>query len=154
MSNQTKAVVSVAEMAGMVGLSRQRFYQLMGKAFPYPVYDLASKRPFYTEEMQQVCIEVRRRNFGIDGRPVMFYAMGPCRQRPVRRTKQPVKRQQYAGLIEGLAALGLSSVTDQQVGAAVMQLYPDGTDGKDQGEVLRSVFLFMRRKDTADNVAR
>lgn len=154
MNNQTKAVVSVAEMAGMVGLSRQRFYQLMGKAFPFPVYDLASKRPFYTEEMQQVCIEVRRRNFGIDGRPVMFYATGQCRQRPARRTKQPVRPQQYAGLIEGLVALGLSSVTDQQVGAAVMQLYPDGTDGKDQGEVLRAVFLFMRRKDTADNVAR
>ena len=33
---QTKAAVSVAEMARMVGLSRSRFYQLIGTAFPQP----------------------------------------------------------------------------------------------------------------------
>ena len=32
--SQTKAVVSVAEMARMVGLSRARFYQLVGTTFP------------------------------------------------------------------------------------------------------------------------
>ena len=60
MNEQTKSVVSVAEMARMVGLSRQRFYQLLGGTFPYPLYDIATRRPFYTEEMQQVCLEVRK----------------------------------------------------------------------------------------------
>jgi len=157
MIEQTKAVVSVAEMARMVGLSRQRFYQLQGTAFPYPLYDAASKRPFYTEEMQQVCLEVRKRNFGIDGKPVMFYCTGhqPYRQRHVRRTKQPAKKKQHrhVELIEGLAALGLSSVTDQQVGKAVGQLFPNGTDGEDQAEVLRAVFLHLKRQDSTDKVA-
>ena len=57
-----------------VGLSRQRFYQLIGTTFPYPVYDLKSRRPFYTAELQAMILEVRRRNCGIDGKPVLFYA--------------------------------------------------------------------------------
>ena len=48
MDQQTKSVVSVAEMARMVGLSRQRFYQLLGKTFPFPLYRIATRRPFYT----------------------------------------------------------------------------------------------------------
>ncbi len=64
-----KAAVSVAEMARMVALSQQRFYQLVGSAFPHPVYDVATKRPFCTEELQAICLQVRLRNFGIDGRP-------------------------------------------------------------------------------------
>ena len=36
MSVEIKAAVSVAEMARMVGLSRARFYQLVGSAFPHP----------------------------------------------------------------------------------------------------------------------
>ncbi|GAB5517605.1 hypothetical protein [Rhodopirellula baltica] len=76
MNNETKAVVSVAEMARMVGLSRQRFYQVMGTTFPSPLYDTRTRRPFYPEDLQKVCLNVRRSNCGADGRPVMFYAKG------------------------------------------------------------------------------
>ena len=31
----------------MVGLSRTSFYQLIGTAFPFPLYDMATKRPYY-----------------------------------------------------------------------------------------------------------
>ena len=65
---ETKAAVTVAEMGRMCGLSRARFYQLIGATFPMPVYDVATRRPFYDEEAQKVCLEVRRRNCGIDGR--------------------------------------------------------------------------------------
>ena len=58
MIEKTKCVVSVLEMASMVGLSRQRFYQLMGSAFPWPLYSTTTKRPFYSEEMQRICLEV------------------------------------------------------------------------------------------------
>src|SRR5690242_18870981 len=74
---QTKAIVTVAEMARMVGLGRARFYQLQGTAFPWPVYDIRTKRPIYLEEQQRVCLEVRRRNCGVDGRPILFYARRP-----------------------------------------------------------------------------
>ena len=73
-TNKTKAAVTIAEMARMLNLSRQRLHQLIGTAFPFPVYDLKTRRPFYTEELQRVCLEVRRRNCGVDGKPVLFYA--------------------------------------------------------------------------------
>ena len=58
----------------MVGLSRARFYQLIGSAFPFPLYQIVTRRPFFDEDLQQVCLEVRRKNCGIDGKPIMFYA--------------------------------------------------------------------------------
>lgn len=155
MNKETKAVVSVAEMAGMVGLSRQRFYQLMGSTFPYPLYDVASKRPYYTEAMQQVCLEVRKRNCGIDGKPVMFYCTGPRQQlrKPVTKRKRPVKVNQPTWIMDGLTALGLV-VSPNQVEEAVNDLFPTGVNGQDQGEVLRRVFLHLKCQDTADKVGR
>ena len=53
MNETTKMIVSITEMARMVGLSRARFYQLVGTTFPYPLYDIAHARPFYDEELQR-----------------------------------------------------------------------------------------------------
>ena len=73
MSEETKAIVSVSEMARMCGLSRARFYQLQkAGVFPAPAYQ--EGRPVYTEEQQQVCLEVRKKNRGVNGKPVLFYA--------------------------------------------------------------------------------
>ena len=159
-----KAVVSVAEMARMVGLSRARFYQLMNAgAFPKPEYDERTKRPQYTEELQRQCLEVRRRNCGVDGKPIMFYARGhrlpqenkPTRTTTTRTTKaKPPKTDDHADLIDGLAALGLASATTDQVRAALSATYPGGVVGADQGDVLRAVFLFLKRQNSADNERR
>jgi hypothetical protein len=42
-------------------------------------------------------------------------------------------------------------VTAAEVEAAIRQLFPGGT-GSRSGEVIRSVFLFIKRQDRADNV--
>ena len=70
-----KAAVSVAEMARMCSLSRARFYQLMkAGTFPPPEYDAQTGRPFYPEEKQRACLEVRRRNcYGVGERNVTPY---------------------------------------------------------------------------------
>ena len=143
-----KAAVSVAEMARMVALSRQRFYQLIGSTFPHPVYDVATKRPFYTEELQAICLQVRLRNFGIDGRPVLFYArrnvIAPKRASRPQAKVSRAKADDHAALLDGLRALGLMTATTVQVSAAMKELYPSGVNGTDQGELLRSVFLHLR----------
>jgi hypothetical protein len=134
----------------MVGLSRTRFYELMGTIFPCPVYDLATRRPFYPCELQQACLEVRRTNCGIDSKPVLFYrrqgavlaaAPGQSRRKPMPADSR------YHGLVEGLRSLGLASVTTAQVQAAVQELSLAGA--KDHGEVLRLLFLHLRRQDTS-----
>lgn len=154
---QTKAAVSVAEIARMVGLSRARFYQLLGTTFPWPLYDVASRRPFYDEELQAVCLDVRRRNCGIDGKPVLFYARRPLAAPvPGRKPKKAAAASddKHTGLIDGLKGLGLAGVTAAQVAGAVKELYPNGVPETANGEVLRAVFLHLRRQNTSDNVRR
>lgn len=155
MSVQTKAVVTVAEMARMCGLSRSRFYQLVeAGVFPPPVYCVATRRPMYGEELQQSCLDVRRRNCGVNGRPVLFYARG---RRPAAAAKpaRPAAKSKpaHSDLLAGLAALGLAA-TAGQVEAAVSSLYPAGVVGSDPGEVLRSVFLYLKRQNPAGSAGR
>ena len=150
--------VSITEMAKMVGLSRARFYQLLGTTFPHPIYDVATRRPFYNDELQAVCLDVRKRNCGVDGKPLLFYSRrAPTTTTKPQRsvTKRPPTKpaNHHASLIAGLAALGLD-VTATQVESAVNALYPNGLGDVAQGEVLRAVFLHLRRQDQADNVGR
>ena len=138
MSVQTKAAVNVAEMARMVGLSRARFYQLIGSAFPPPIYNVSTRRPFYDEEAQRLCLQVRQRNCGIDGKPIMFYCRRSSVSTPIKKkTVQVTKTKSNSDLLDGLRSLGLV-VVQAQVDAAVKQLFPRGIDGVDPGEVVRS----------------
>ena len=118
---------------------------------------MRTRRPVYTEELQRVVLEVRRRNCGVDGRPVLFYARGPrplMQPKPTRTTKVKPTSHDHADLLVGLAGLGLASATSHQVDAALGVLYPKGVDGVDEGEVLRAVFLHLKRQNTAGNVGR
>jgi len=148
-----KIAVTVAEMARMVGLSRARFYQLMKQAvFPAPKQNPSTKRPFYDEDAQKVCLEVRRKNCGVNGKVVLFYArrqgIAPTRSRPPKARVVPREKNE---LVEAVKALGLA-VTPADVQAAVTELFGGRTDGKDEGEVIRAVFLHLKRRNTKDNV--
>jgi len=148
----TKAAVSVTEMARMVGLSRARFYQLVKKStFPPADHDLATGRVCYLEEKQRQILEARRRNCGVDGKPILFY----CRRndagqkrtaaRPtIGKVKEVVKK--YTDLIDGLASLNVTA-TVAHVEPLLKELFPNGTDGVDPGEVIRAVFLRIQRQN-------
>jgi hypothetical protein len=137
---ETRAGVSVSEMARMVGLSRQRFHQLV-QAGVFPQPQRQDGHPFYDEPTQQQCLEVRRRNCGVNGRIVLFYARrSPAPTRPKKPTPAPTP---HADLLDGLKALGLVA-TAADVGVAVKELFPQGTAGIDGGEVIRAVFLHLR----------
>jgi len=153
-----KAAVSKSEMARMVGLSRTRFRQLVDQGvFSQPVHDIRTKRPFYTEELQRACLEVRRKNCGINGQAVLFYA-----RRGSVSTSAPKKRtttkksttNKHTDLIDGLTALGLPSVTTAQVDQSLRELFPAGTADVPQEEVLRAVFVHLKRQDSSGNQGR
>ena len=151
---ETTAACTVAEMARKVGLSRARFYQLMkAGVFPLPLYDVSTRRPFYDEEAQKVCLEVKRRNCGINGKPILFYARRGGEQAPTKKQKvssRPKPSKQYAPITEAVKALGLASATDQAVSEVVTTLFPGGINGVDESEVIRSVFVHMQRKNCSD----
>lgn len=149
MNHVTKAAVSVSEMTRMLSMSRARFYQLMKEGiFPKPVYDPSTKRPFFDEEAQQMCLEVRRRNCGVNGRPVMFYPSRSPTPAPVRRpaSVKPKPSTQHVELIDSLACLGLT-VTSQQIESALKECYPSGVADTDQGSVVRTLFLHLKRQE-------
>jgi hypothetical protein len=154
----TKAIVTVSEMARMVGLSRARFYQLIGSAFPEPSRDGETGRPFYTEEQQRTCLDVRRRNCGIDGKPILFYARrggAPSSNGKRRKPKtQPKPNKQLAPIVEAVKALGLASVSSDQVVEAVTNLFPEGIESADRSEVIRTVFVHLQRQNSSDNLGR
>ena len=156
MTVETKAVVSVAEMARMVGLSRARFYQLIGSAFPHPVYDVSTRRPFYDELAQTTCLKVRRRNCGIDGRPIMFYARrlptAPLNSKPRRLPFGRPKSDGHAELIDALRSLGLTNVSADQVTTAIKEAFPGGIAGVDQSELIRTIFVRIKRRNSTNNV--
>jgi hypothetical protein len=145
-----KQAVTVAEMAKVVGLSRARFYQLLGTAFPFPLYDVATKRPYFTPELQETCLEVRRRNCGIDGKPVLFHqreeAVSPVRPKPSRRKTMP-NDSRHRDLVDGLRSLGMAGVTAAEVETALKELKVSDSALKENGKVLRAVFLHLKRQD-------
>jgi predicted DNA-binding transcriptional regulator AlpA len=151
-AEETKVAVTVAEMARKVGLSRARFYQLIqAGVFPAPERHSETSRPYYGEELQRTCLEVRRRNCGVNGQPVLFYARrlptSTAATRP-RKIKAAAKADPHAGLVDAVKALGLKAVTPAQVAAAVAQVYPKGSEGVEENEVIVAVFnhLMSRTK--------
>ncbi len=157
MNDRYKTAVSVAEMSRMVGLSRSRFYELIGSAFPEPNRD-ENGRPYYSEEQQKLCLEVRRRNCGGDGKPVLFYAPRGTTPMATRGHRRPRSRKandsRCSDILDGVRALGLTTATTEQVAAAVEQTFPRGTESVDPGEVVRAVFLSIRCQYSTDKLGR
>ncbi len=60
----------------------------------------------------------------------------------------------HSDLIEGLRGLGLGATTEQQIEVALKNLYPKGTNGVSGTEVLRRLFLSIKRQNSGDNLGR
>jgi hypothetical protein len=94
-------------------------------------------------EHQQLALAVRETGIGWDDRYVVFYVRrAPA---PMVSNLKPKKVERNGEILEGLRALGMASATDDQVTAAVAELYPKGTAGIDPGVVLRAIWTHMRR---------
>ncbi|QGQ23967.1 hypothetical protein F1728_15320 [Gimesia benthica] len=145
----SKSIVSVSEMARMVGLSRQRFHQLRGTTFPEPDYDPKTKRPYYNAEKQQVCLDVRQRNCGIDGKPILFYArrndVGVVRK-PHKKKTVKTPNSKFDQIADAIKALGMKTDSGK-VGEVINNLFPNGIENSDEAEVIRSVFLQLKQSE-------
>jgi hypothetical protein len=73
----------------------------------------------------------------------------------VRKPKKAAANDdRRADLVDGLKGLGLAGVTAAQVAEAVKACYPTGIPADANGEVLRAVFLHLRRQNSGDKVGR
>ena len=140
-----KAALSVVEVATLCHLSPSRFHALVRQqVFPKPVKATEGRRPHYTHELVQRCIEIRSTGIGENGLVTLFNR--PAKKKNDR--KRPVitpATSEHATLIEALQGLGLS-VTPEIVAAAVRNVFPDGTSGLEESDITRKVFVFLKRK--------
>jgi hypothetical protein len=84
----------------------------------------------------------------MDGKPILFYAgrlaPAPRKAKPAKPRLEP-KGKDVQALIDGLNALGLATATAAQVEKTTKELFPKGTSGMDRGEILRAVFLHLKK---------
>ena len=143
-----KSAVGVAEMAKAVGLCRARFYQLLGSAFPYPIYDVMSEPTVLPARTPGDVPGGPAAEPGIDGKPIMFHRRGRevALPSPKKRSRSKAPDDnRYQELVAGLRSLGLASVGVEQVQAALKELGVSGGGS----EVLRAVFLHIKRQDVS-----
>jgi hypothetical protein len=165
-----KEIVTIAEMARNIGLSRARFYELMKKGiFPEPSRNPQTKRPFYDRPQQEQCLLICRTNCGANGQAVLFYSRQPMSMPPPKRPPGS-KRKRLSdssdeaagqsrsalmdGLRHGLQQLGLAEITPATIRTALADEYPDGHDQVDRSVLLLSIFRRLKRQNSQDNVAR
>jgi hypothetical protein len=155
-----KEIVTVTEMAEMLCMSRSRLYQLIrqGILLP-PAYSVVSHKPFYPRKIQSRNLEAKRTNCGVNGHPVLFYArrVAPTVSKVRRSAKRKPKVKQggeNSDLVQVLGQLGLD-VNAANVSSAVSSCYPNGVADIVEGEVIRTLFRFLKqskRQNTSDNV--
>ena len=138
-----KPIVSITEICQMLNLSRARYYQLVNSGFfPKPLHDDRSKRPYYDVAGQKKILECRSSGIGCDGSFMLFYSSRKNENRPFIKKKKyndPVT-QEFA---ETLNSMGVETAFDE-VQKALSKLYPDGTDGIDQGIIIRDLFRYFK----------
>ena len=142
--NFTKVVCSITDMANALQLSRARFYQLLNSGhLPQPIYDINTKRPYYNLELQEQCLRVKATVIVVNMRYVLFYSP---RQKPQNGSVKTSRKQgsKYLEITDTLNVMGLE-VSGEQVEQAIRQLYPQGTNGKDEGLIVRELFRFLKQ---------
>jgi len=152
------SILSISQMARLLNLSRSRLYQLISEGiFLPPIYSPEHKRPYFTGEIAEKNLQVKKRNVGINGKIVLFYSSRTSSLPKIKNGKQnngsdtQPAQDNHQDLKDGLAGLGLSNISDTQIESALENCFPGGTENVDAGEILRAVFLSIKRQDSRDN---
>jgi predicted DNA-binding transcriptional regulator AlpA len=137
-----KAAVSVTQMCRLLKMSRSQFYWHVKRGtFHSPLHLASNNRPYFTASMVEDNLQARESGVGVNGEYVIFYE----RQPTSTKTSEKKSKTDHSSLIDGLKALGLTTVTTEQLEAALSTCFPQGTSGQDAGAVLRSVFRHLKR---------
>ncbi len=153
--------VSIPTMCSLMGISRSRYYQLLTGSFILPpIYSLENKRAYFTREMAERNIAVIRNNCGLNGKICLFYntsrrtgssPVKPAKSREQRPKSASENKNPYQDLIDRLDCLGLSDVKSSQIEAVLKEIYPEGIQNVDEGEVLKSLYRAIVKQNSTDN---
>jgi len=145
--------ISCSQMARLLNLSRSRFYMLIAPEegiFLPPIYNVETRRPFYTRSMAQTNMECKRKNQGVNGKICMFYSSRSSTATPVKksRNKKNMKSKSttsdHEQIKSDLESLGLKDVSSSQIKQVIKEIFPNGTAGVDDGDIVRQVYLSIK----------
>lgn len=150
MSNQklsiSKPIISINELCQKIQLSRSRYYQLVqSKFFPEPKIDPRSNRPYFDAELQEQIFKSRETGIGADGSYLLFYSPRKKVEKRVISKKRKKTDSFLQDITDTLQNMGLDC-DEEDVSAAISELYPDGTKGTDKGLIIREIFRFLKSK--------
>ncbi len=141
-----KPIISVIEACRMLQLSRSRYYQLIQSGFlPKPKIDSRSQRPYYDEELQEKLLECRQTGVGVDGSILMFYTPRTQKNNADKKKQSKKIDPVIKDYVETLESMGLET-TAQAVQDILKDIYPEGTNGQNQGIVVRELFRQLKQK--------
>lgn len=143
--NNIKAVCSVTSLCKDLSLSRAQFYNLQAIGiFPKSLKDKRTGRPYFDIKLQEICQEVRRTGIGHNGQPYLFYSPRSQPGKP-RSTGSNHVDSKHKEFVSTLNQMGLA-VNTEQVSIVLKELYPDGSNGIDEGIVVRELFRRFKEK--------
>ena len=157
-SSPEPAYMTVSAHIEQLGLSRARFYDLVGEAFFLPpIYLLSNRRPVYTADMAQRNTLAKMVGIGVlNGAPKVFYRprrrradASPAEPRRTRRAspRERGPRNDMGTIVAALRSLGLQSVDEDAVAQVLADLFPGGTDGIEHGDIIRTVYRRLRQAE-------
>ena len=127
-------------------MSRSQVYvHIRKKTFHAPLRLASNNRPYFTASMVEDIIKARETGVGVNGEFVIFYE----RQPTTTKIEDKKTKADHSAIVEGLSLLGLTSVTTEQVEAAITACFPKGSTGQDEASVLRTVFRHLKRSGSA-----
>ena len=128
---KTKAVVSVAEMARMVGLVTRAIPSACRHDVPLAaIRHWQPRRPFYTEEVPEVCLSRAASQLRHRRQAGAVLRTRPVTATPVRKPKQAEAAEgRHADLLDGLKGLGLADVDCRPGGRSGRGTLPTGGEG-------------------------
>ena len=142
-NSNIKAVCSVTSLCKDLGLSRAQFYNLQALGiFPKALKDKRTGRPYFDTELQRTCHQIRSSGIGHNGQPYLFYSprTNPGKPGGNRGNHIDSKHKEF---VSTLNQMGLA-VNAEQVSNVLKELYPDGTNGTDEGIIVRELFRYFK----------
>ena len=148
--------MSVTEMAERLGMSRSNLYTLIERGILLPpIYLTSNRQPIYSRSVAERNILVKNTGIAINGQPTKFYrrrgVQSSSQSRRVSHRSIGQRRTRTSpgsilpSLVADLKSLGLNTVTEDAVTAALAELFPSGTAGVAEGDVIRSIYRRLRR---------
>ncbi len=146
LENPMKAAISVSSLCRLMNMSRSQYYfHAKRGTFHSPLYLASNNRPYFTASMVEDNLKARETGVGVNGEYVIFYE-----RRDAAAKDEPTKPViDVESLVDGLKTLGLNAVTAAQVEAAVKASFPNGAEGQEESNILRTVFRFLKRTGAA-----